>query len=174
MTAINYSEKFETTLKEIDHVITEKIIELHDDEFQLPKATLFGFDYIHGELPWCKVIAEESDIYDMLADVHNVARLFEAGFKSFAVSTCGWAAPIKDDEDDEDMDTPPSQHPERVRVRLVTLVHNSKMGSAIHFKGKEEITYDTGNAQGSLKTAIEIFNDLVKAIYASSSSLEQS
>lgn len=173
MTAINYSEKFETTLKEIDKVITEKIVELHDDEFQLPKATLFGFDYIHGELPWCKVIAEESDIYDMLADVSNVAKLFEAGFKSFAVSTCGWAAPIKDDED-ENMETPPSQHPERVRVRLTTLVHNSKYGSAIHFKGKEEITYDTGNARGSLQTALEVFNDLVKAIYASSSALQQS
>jgi hypothetical protein len=172
MTAINYSEKFETTVKEIDRVITEKIVEMHDDEFQLPKATLFGFDYIHGELPWCKVIAEDADIYEMLADISNVAKLHEAGFKSFAVSTCGWAAPIADDDDD--MDTPPSQHPERVRVRLVTLLHNSRMGSAIHFKGKEEITYDTGNAQGSLKSAIEVFNELVKAMYTATSALQQS
>jgi hypothetical protein len=172
MTAINYSEKFETTVKEIDRVITEKIVEMHDDEFQLPKATLFGFDYIHGELPWCKVIAEDADIYEMLADISNVAKLHEAGFKSFAVSTCGWAAPITDDDDD--MDTPPSQHPERVRVRLVTLLHNSRMGSAIHFKGKEEITYDTGNAQGSLKSAIEVFNELVKAMYTATSALQQS
>lgn len=172
MTAINYSEKFETTVKEIDRVITEKIVEMHDDEFQLPKATLFGFDYIHGELPWCKVIAEDADIYEMLADISNVAKLHEAGFKSFAVSTCGWAAPIADDDDD--MDTPPSQHPERVRVRLVTLLHNSKMGSAIHFKGKEEITYDTGNAQGSLKSALEVFNELVKAMYTATSALQQS
>ena len=171
MTAINYSEKFETTIKEIDRVITEKIVELYDDEFQLPKATLFGFDYIHGELPWCKVIAEDADIYEMLADISNVAKLHEAGFKSFAVSTCGWAAPIADDED---MDTPPSQHPERVRVRLVTLLHNNKMGSAIHFQGKEEITYDTGNAQGSLRSALEVFNELVKEIYTASSALQQS
>ena len=172
MKAINYSEKFETTVKEIDRVITEKIVELHDDEFQLPKATLFGFDYIHGELPWCKVIAEDADIYEMLADISNVAKLHEAGFKSFAVSTCGWAAPIADGDDD--MDTPPSQHPERVRVRLVTLLHNSKMGSAIHFQGKEEITYDTGNAQGSLRSALEVFNELVKAMYTASSALQQS
>jgi len=174
MTAINYSEKFETTLKEIDRVITEKIVELHDDEFNLPKATLFGFDYIHGELPWCKVIAEEADIYDMLEDMLNVVKIHEAGFKSFAVTTTGWAAPIKNEDDEENLDTPPSQHPERVRVRLVTLLHNGKMGSAIHFQGKEEITYDTGNAQGSLRIALEIFNDLVKAMYASSNAMQQS
>ena len=161
--AINYTEKFETTIKEIDRAITEKIVELHDDEFQLPKATLFRFDYIHGEIPWCKVVAEDSDIYEMLADMGNVAALVDSGFKSFAVSTCGWASPIdKDGEYDDDV--APSQHPERVRVRLVTLLHNGKMGSAIHFQGKEEITYDTGNAQGSLKTAIEIFYDFVKAM----------
>lgn len=164
MTAINYSEKFETTLKEIDRTITEKIVELHDDEFQLPKATLFGFDYIHGELPWCKVIAEDSDIYEMLADLPTINALVDSGFKSFAVSTCGWAAPIDDDSDDND--TPPSQHPERVRVRLVTLMHNNKMGSAIHFKGKEEITYDTSSARGSLKNALEDFNELAKALAA--------
>ena len=173
MTAINYSEKFETTVKEIDRVITEKIVELYDDEFQLPKATLFGFDYIHGELPWCKIIAEDADIYEMLADISNVEKLHEAGFKSFAVSTCGWAAPIDKDGDYDD-DTPPSQHPERVRVRLVTLLHNSKMGSAIHFKGKEEITYDTGNAQGSLKSALEVFNEFVKVMYIASNALQQS
>jgi len=164
MTAINYSEKFETTLKEIDHTITEKIVELHDDEFNLPKATLFGFDYIHGELPWCKVIAEDSDIYEMLADMATINALIESGFKSFAVSTCGWAAPINDHDDDND--TPPSQHPERVRVRLVTLMHNNKMGSAIHFKGKDEITYDTSSARGSLKDALEDFNELAKALAA--------
>ena len=171
MTAINYSEKFETTVKEIDRVITEKIVEIHDDEFHLPKATLFGFDYIHGELPWCKVIAEDADIYDMLEDVLNVVKLHEAGFKSFAISTCGWAAPIKDGDDE---DRPASKHPERVRVRLVTLLHNGKMGSAIHFQGKEEILYETGNAQGSLKVALELFNDLVKAMYASSNAIQQS
>ena len=163
MTAINYSEKFETTLKEIDRTITEKIVELHDDEFQLPKATLFGFDYIHGEIPWCKVVAEDSDIYEMLADLTAINALVDSGFKSFAVSTCGWAAPIDNDNDDNN-DVAPSQHPERVRVRLTTLMHNNKMGSAIHFKNKEEITYDTGNAQGSLKTALELFYDFVKAM----------
>lgn len=163
MTAINYSEKFETTLKEIDRTITEKIVELHDDEFQLPKATLFGFDYIHGELPWCKVIAEDSDIYEMLADLTAINALVDSGFKSFAVSTCGWAAPIDNDNDDNN-DVAPSQHPERVRVRLTTLMHNNKMGSAIHFKGKDEITYDTGSASGSLKNAIEDFNELAKAL----------
>lgn len=172
MTAINYSEKFETTVKEIDRVITEKIVELHDDEFSLPEATLFGIDYIHGELPWCKVIAQNADIYEMLADMENVTKLYAAGFKSFAVTTTGWASPI--DKDDDDDDTPPSQHPKRVRVRLVTLLHNNKMGSAIHFKGKEEITYDTGNAQGSLRSALEIFNELVKALYSMPSTLEQS
>jgi hypothetical protein len=162
MTTINYSEKFETTLKEIDRTITEKIVELHDDEFNLPKATLFGFDYIHGELPWCKVIAEDRDIYEMLADMTTINALVDSGFKSFAVSTCGWAAPINDNDDDDD--TPPSQHPERVRVRLVTLMHNNKTGSAIHFKGKDEITYDTGSARGSLKDALEDFNELAKAL----------
>jgi hypothetical protein len=86
------------------------------------------------------------------------------------VLTCGWAAPIdkshksaddndNDDDDDEDDDAnekvPPSQHPQRRRVRLVAVVGDQGVGSVLRFADTpKEIVTDAGSARGSLADAV--------------------
>jgi hypothetical protein len=91
--------------------------------------------------------------------------LFDTGYSGFAVSTVGWAAPINNSDDDE---IAPSKHPERKRVRLTTLCHRGQMGSSIRFKGEKDVTYDQGNARGSLANAMRDMYDIVRALKVSS------
>jgi hypothetical protein len=162
-TPINYTEKFEQTLREIDQAVAEKI----GDTFELPTSKLFAVDYVRGEVPAIRQIAEDSDIYGMLEDTFNAVMLFDSGYNGFAIVTTGWAAPINKD-DDADNEVAPSQHPERKRVRLMTMMHNGKMGSSIRFTGDKTVTYDEGNAMGSLASAMQDMYDIVRALKVSS------
>ena len=163
---INYSEKFGQTLQEIDHAISTKVENDTTTPFDLGNAILFAVDYVRGEVPAIRKIAEHADVYEMLDDTFNAVLLFDSGYNGFAVVTCGWAAPIgKDDDADE---IAPSQHPERRRVRLMTMVHNGKMGSSIRFTDEEAVTYDEGNAMGSLASALQDMHDVVRALKSAS------
>lgn len=162
-TPINYSEKFEQTLKEIDQAVADKI----GNTFDLPTSKLFAVDYIRGEVPAVRQVAEDSDIYGMLDDTLNAVLLFDSGYNGFAIVTTGWAAPIKKG-DDEANEIAPSQHPERKRCRLMTMCHNGKMGSSIRFVGDEVVTYDEGNASGSLASAMQDMYDIVRAMKVAS------
>jgi hypothetical protein len=160
-TPINYTEKFEQTLREIDQAVAEKI----GDTLESTTSKLFAVDYVRGEVPAIRQIAEDGDIYGMLDDTLNAVMLFDSGYNGFAVVTTGWAAPINKDDDDE---IAPSHHPERKRVRLMTMMHNGKMGSSIRFTGDETVTYDEGNAMGSLASAMQDMYDIVRALKVSS------
>jgi hypothetical protein len=71
-----------------------------------------------------------------------------------AIVTCGWAAPIRDNDDDDDA-VAPSQHPERRRVRLVVLASRSSVSSVLRFSDTpDEVVTDAGKATGSLADAI--------------------
>jgi hypothetical protein len=162
-TSITYTEKFEQTLKEIDQAIAEKI----GNTFELPTSRLFAVDYVRGEVPAVRQVAEDSDIYAMLDDTFNAVLLFDSGYNGFAVVTTGWAAPI-DKENDENNEIEPSKHPERKRCRLMTMCHNGKMGSSIRFTGDKAVTYDEGNAMGSLASAMQDMYDVVRALKSAS------
>ena len=162
-TAITYTEKFEQTLREIDQAVAEKV----GNTFELPTARLFAVDYVRGEVPAVRQVAEDSDIYGMLEDMFNAVLLFDSGYNGFAVVTTGWASPI-DKDNDANNDIAPSQHPERKRVRLMTMCHNGKMGSSIRFTDDEAVTYDEGNAMGSLASAMQDMYDVVRALKVSS------
>jgi hypothetical protein len=162
-TAITYTEKFEQTLREIDQAVAEKV----GNTFELPTARLFAVDYVRGEVPAVRQVAEDSDIYGMLEDVFNAVLLFDSGYNGFAIVTTGWASPI-DKDNDANNEIAPSQHPERKRVRLMTMMHNGKMGSSIRFTGDETVTYDEGNAMGSLASAMQDMYDVVRALKSAS------
>ena len=165
-TAITYTEKFEQTLREIDQAVASKVESLTTDPFNLGKSILFAVDYVRGEVPAIRKIAEHADVYEMLDDTFNAVLLFDSGYNGFAVVTCGWAAPIRKDDDADEI--VPSQHPERRRVRLMTMVHNGKMGSSIRFTDEEAVTYDEGNAMGSLASALQDMHDVVRALKSAS------
>jgi len=164
---INYSEKFEQTLKEIDYAIASKVDKEASNPFELGNAILFAVDYIRGEVPAIKKIAEHADVYEMLDDTINAVLLFDSGYNGFAIVTCGWAAPRPENGNDDD-EVAPSQHPERRRVRLMTMMHNGKTGSSIRFTDEESVTYDEGNAKGSLASAMQDMYDVVRALTVSS------
>lgn len=99
-----------------------------------------------------EVAGEHGDVYELLDNPLSslVAKMSHA----VAVETCGWAAPVSDIDDDDEV-VIPSQHPQRRRVRLFA-VHNGKgFASALRF-GDDWLNpvYDYGDAQGNLADAI--------------------
>lgn len=99
-----------------------------------------------------EVAGEHGDVYELLDNPLSslVAKMSHA----VAVETCGWAAPVSNIDDDDEV-VIPSQHPQRRRVRLFA-VHNGKgFASALRF-GDDWLNpvYDYGDAQGNLADAI--------------------
>jgi hypothetical protein len=115
------------------------------DPFAVAKASL----WVMGDNNKVKSVKENGDIYDLLDDFDTLEIVKDCA--SFTILTAGWAAPLgKTDEN-----TPPSQHPEKRRVRLV--VHATEFGvaSVLRFKDDaSEIITDEGKAKGSLADAV--------------------
>lgn len=165
--AITYSEKFGQTLREVDQFVAQRVDDEYEDSFNLGTALLFAVDYVRGEVPAIQKVAQHEDIYMMLEDITNAVKLWNIGYNGFAIVTTGWAAPINKDSD-EGNDIAPSKHPERRRVRLMSMSHGGKMGSSIRFTDEESVTYDEGNAVGSLASAMEDLHEIVQAMWKSS------
>ena len=92
-------------------------------------------------------LAEHGDVYELLeAPTNAVVRAFDAA----AVLTTGWAAPLGESDG-----IPPSEHPERRRVRLVVVVCDEGVASVLRFADEpDEIVTDAGSARGSLADAV--------------------
>ena len=100
-----------------------------------------------------KRVAKAGDVYQLLEDRKTLTAIGNAD--TFSVLTCGWAAPLAKDNNDDDQ-VAPSQHPERRRVRLVVTATTSGVASVLRFKDKpNEKTTDEGTARGSLADAIQ-------------------
>ena len=135
------------------------------DGFDLPRARLYGVSIVNangvashedGALR-ISFLAEHGDVYELLdAPSSAIARMFDAA----VVLTCGWAAPIArqdhDDQDASDDTVPPSQHPQRRRVRLVVVVCDDGVASVLRFADTpDDIVTDAGSARGSLADAVD-------------------
>jgi hypothetical protein len=134
------------------------------DGFDLPRARLYGVSIVNangvashedGALR-ISFLAEHGDVYELLdAPSSAIARMFDVA----VVLTCGWAAPIArqdhDDQDASDDTVPPSQHPQRRRVRLVVVVCDDGVASVLRFADTpDDIVTDAGSARGSLADAV--------------------
>ena len=126
--------------------------------FDLKRARLYGISVVDpagidanadGALR-ISFLAEHGDVYELLESRgSSIACMFDAA----AVLTCGWAAPV---DDENESDVPPSVHPRRRRVRLVVVVGDDGVGSVLRFADTpDEIVTDPGNAKGSLADAVE-------------------
>jgi regulator of RNase E activity RraB len=151
----------------------EQSLHMSLDGFDLKRARLYGISVVDvggvnrledGALR-ITFLAEHGDVYELIdAPTSAIVRMFDAA----VVLTCGWAAPIDrknesesddsdDDVDDEDANekVPPSQHPQRRRVRLVVVVGDQGVGSVLRFADTpKEIVTDAGSARGSLADAV--------------------
>ena len=148
------------------------------DGFNLPRARLYGVSIVDasgiashqdGALR-ISFLAEHGDVYELLdAPSSAIARMFDVA----VVLTCGWAAPLdRDQQDDETRsgdeirdvindEVPPSQHPLRRRVRLVVAVCDKGVASVLRFADTpNDIVTDDGAARGSLADAVkDLWND---------------
>jgi len=96
-------------------------------------------------------ISENGDVYELLRDKASVKALAE--HDQVLVATCGWAAPVENDEGDE---IAPSVHPKRRRVRLACFLCDDGVASVLRFSDEPDSTVtDEGNAKGSLADALE-------------------
>ena len=144
-------------------LIVQQIQDKIDYEFDSKYAKIFGVMLNDNLDIQFEPIKTGADVYDLINDSPE---LFAAvnEYDLITIATCGWAAPISNDND-EGNDLPPSQHPEKRRVRLLTTANtNSQFGSSISFKDNpNEPVFDYGNARGDLADAImELINTAKK------------
>ena len=140
-------------------LIVQEIQDKIDYEFDSKYAKVFGVMLNDNFDIQFEPIKTGADVYELINDSPEV---FEAvnEYDLITIATCGWAAPI-DNDNSEFNETAPSQHPERRRVRLLTTANtNSQFGSSISFKDTpDEPVFDYGNAKGALADAItELIN----------------
>jgi hypothetical protein len=130
------------------------------DNFSMKQAKAFAVE-VGGTI---RTIGTHGDVYELLESLAGSKLL--ATDIAVGVETCGWASPIKEGVDDDEQ-VPPSQHPDRRRVRLVSLVTRKyDMASAMGFADTpDEVITDAGTARGSL--AEELMNTVMTMVVAS-------
>jgi len=138
------------TILETAKTTEQKIHDLLGGEFNLPKASIYSVKRASDEL---KVVKrnDNGDVYDLLSDEYSLDVAKNSEY--IAVLTCGWAAPVTADDDDE---IAPSQHPQRRRVRLVIVANPKGVASVLRFSDNpNETVIDEGQAKGSLADAVQ-------------------
>lgn len=122
-----------------------------DDPFQMEEAVIFAFTS-----DGFRILVREADAYqalEMVADKHLGS--WELGI---GIITTGWACPITDEgtiAEDGTMSTPPSEHPLRRRVRLVSCVDKAKhMVSSLRFADDPDELITETSGVGSLANAL--------------------
>jgi hypothetical protein len=109
-----------------------------------------------------RTVAGSGDIYRSLS--HAAFHLCPDD-DYLGVSVWGWAAPTSSGISKHD-DVPPSEHPERSRMHLVTITdRKGQSESRLHFIEQDDIkTTDGSTAAGALKDALENALRIAKAI----------
>ena len=141
------TEQFESIIEKINNQVNY--------EFDSKFAVVYGVTIDNDLSITIEKIDANGDVYDLI-DIDNTTLMDQVNnYDLITLATCGWAAPITSD-DDEDNDTAPSQHPQKRRVRLVTSANIfGQAGSSILFKDDlENPVHDYGSAKGSLADAI--------------------
>lgn len=149
MTKVYPEELFEQIARNVHNDI---------DEFrQEKKASLIGIKMSEEGVSY-EPISANGDIYRLLESNSAMKKTKDNEYDLIAVLTSGWAAPNNDD--DKYNNIPPSEHPERKRVKM-TLVGNTSVqyGSILSINGREEDMFDYMTAQGSLADTFTQFMD---------------
>ena len=140
--------------KAVDEQVEKYVVKNFDDIYTLGKAQLFGVDVYKTVDPIVQKIGDCEDVYYMLSAGNAI---LSADYDAFGLVTTGWAAPIAEHDAD---DVKPSQHPERVRVRLFSFCDTGgRITTSLRFANKEgEVTYDENEARGAMRDAMSDFH----------------
>lgn len=117
---------------------------------ELPEAIIFGVQ--GGEI---FVLTCGKDIYHAIELAHRspaVTAEYKGGYSAVGAFTCGWAAPINQDQ--QEPDTAPSEHPERRRVSLISVYTTETSAFVLQFENGEQITDEENEANGPLADAM--------------------
>lgn len=147
-----FTEMTETAIMvegELDKVFAETL----DEPFTLPSARLYGVTVGESDEIVLSIVDMAADVYDML---EKPASERKTKFKTFALVTSGWAAPLGANGQ---IDGAPSEHPMRRRVRLAVVASaDGGVASVLRFSDEpDEIVSDPGSATGSLADAFSAF-----------------
>lgn len=123
-----------------------------EDQFKIPEALLLGIRFGEIEDSMC-FIASSGDIYELLEDAGN--KLEASLFDVIAVITCGWAAPLG--PTGEVSEIAPSDHPDRVRVRLTLIAEEGGFCSALRFANNPDEVTINSSGRGPLADALSDF-----------------
>ena len=109
-----------------------------------------------------RTVAGTGDIY---LSLEQAAFRLNPDDAYLGISVWGWAAPTSSDIPKHD-DVPPSEHPERSRMHLVTITdRKGQSESRLHFIEQDDIkTTDGSTAVGALKDALENALRIAKAL----------
>jgi len=109
-----------------------------------------------------RTVAGNEDIY---LSLREAAFQLHPGDAYLGISVWGWAAPTSSDIPKHD-EVPPSEHPERSRIHLVTITdRQGKSESRLHFIEQDNIkTIDSSTGAGALKDALENAMRIAKAL----------
>lgn len=126
----------------------------HKNPFLSKKCRIFAI----SATGFSRMLLEAPDVYVGLELVatKNLAQ----GELGLGVETCGWAAPMSEQKTKKAKklnEMPPSEHPKRRRVRIVTCVAiDGEAGTALGFNDDPDadLLLDEGKAQGSLSDAL--------------------
>ena len=127
-----------TTIGTIAKTIDELVHRSTDEPFEI-YSRLYGCDDDGAYL-----LAQHSSPYDLLLATERPKQL-----NAMALVVVGWASP-------DGSDLPPSQHPERFRMRLVNCLSGDDFAVVMRRADKPDQAEDLGNqGQGALRDAME-------------------
>ena len=100
------------------------------------------------------LIDHNRDVYDLLDDDDVASDLSKTDNISVGVLTYGWAAPMTDDETENE--TPPSQHKDKRRVRvLITACEHGKFVTFLRFEQDPDTVDIQTGGEGSMADAVQ-------------------
>ena len=106
-----------------------------------------------------KLISAGADVYDAIGTQATMQAL--VGGNDVVCVTEGWAAP----NDGAPIDCPPSEHPDRVRVKLLILFGIGKFTSMMRFGDGGEVHFtDHQSSSGELKDCVSHYVNLATAM----------
>lgn len=124
------------------------------DEVESYSHGLYGLSFdINENIESCKLILDGSDVYEILSKAIDDS--VSNHWDHLALYTEGWGAPYNNS------DIPPSQHPERVRLKLVCFVHKNEkklIESVIAFEDQDKIEYNSEGKGQLAKSLLLIYS----------------
>ena len=131
-----------TTVTQIAKTIDEIVANTPSNDPFSMEATLFGCDD-----DGAYILASGRDPYEVLCDTPKPSKI-----TAMAFVVTGWASPLNENGDD----VLPSQHPDRIRIRLVTAVGYDGFATVMRRADQPDEVNDMGEeGTGALRDALE-------------------